>query len=130
MRAECAEAVSTELSVLRVLRVLSVASVLSVLTLLRVLLSSATEAESGGLICHAECAADRRVSKLLCCAVLCVIAPQAAKVAPKDPDLRKKLSECEKAVKRIRFEEALSTPVGCDRRPMPDTAQTWGTSMC
>jgi hypothetical protein len=38
-------------------------------------------------------------------------APQAAKVAPKDPDLRKKLSECERAVKRIRFEEALSTPV-------------------
>jgi hypothetical protein len=35
---------------------------------------------------------------------------QAAKVAPKDPDLRKKLSECEKAVKRIRFEEALATP--------------------
>lgn len=37
--------------------------------------------------------------------------PQAAKVAPKDPDLRKKLSECERAVKRIKFEEALSTPV-------------------
>lgn len=36
---------------------------------------------------------------------------QAAKVAPKDPDLRKKLAECEKSVKRIRFEEALSTPV-------------------
>jgi len=34
----------------------------------------------------------------------------AAKVAPKDPDLRKKLSECEKAVKRIKFEEALATP--------------------
>lgn len=34
----------------------------------------------------------------------------AAKVAPKDPDLRKKLSECERAVKRIKFEEALSTP--------------------
>jgi hypothetical protein len=47
-------------------------------------------------------------------AVLCyapVGAAQAAKVAPKDPDLRKKLSECERAVKRIRFEEALSTPV-------------------
>jgi hypothetical protein len=36
---------------------------------------------------------------------------QAAKVAPKDPDLRKKLAECERAVKRIRFEEALATPV-------------------
>jgi hypothetical protein len=35
---------------------------------------------------------------------------QAAKVAPRDPDLRRKLSECEKAVKRIRFEEALSSP--------------------
>eukprot|EP00878_Enallax_costatus_P012985 GHUV01013567.1.p1 GENE.GHUV01013567.1~~GHUV01013567.1.p1 ORF type:complete len:397 (+),score=89.50 GHUV01013567.1:417-1607(+) len=34
----------------------------------------------------------------------------AAKVAPKDPDLRKKLTECEKSVKRIKFEEALSTP--------------------
>ncbi|WIA19890.1 hypothetical protein OEZ85_005790 [Tetradesmus obliquus] len=34
----------------------------------------------------------------------------AAKVAPKDPDLRKKLAECEKAIKRIKFEEALSTP--------------------
>lgn len=34
----------------------------------------------------------------------------AAKVAPNDPDLRKKLSECEKAVKRIKFEEALATP--------------------
>ena len=36
----------------------------------------------------------------------------AAKVAPRDPDLRRKLSECEKAVKRIRFEEALATPEG------------------
>ncbi|GBF88948.1 hypothetical protein Rsub_01447 [Raphidocelis subcapitata] len=34
----------------------------------------------------------------------------AAKRAPRDPDLRHKLSECEKAVKRIRFEEALATP--------------------
>lgn len=47
---------------------------------------------------------------MLRCAVCC-LALQAAKVAPKDPDLRKKLSECERAVKRIRFEEALSTPV-------------------
>ena len=35
----------------------------------------------------------------------------AAKVAPRDPDLRKKLAECEKEVKRLRFEEALATPV-------------------
>lgn len=37
---------------------------------------------------------------------------KAAKRAPRDPDLRAKLAECEKAVKRIRFEEALATPVG------------------
>lgn len=36
----------------------------------------------------------------------------AAKVAPRDPDLRRKLAECERAVKRIRFEEALATPEG------------------
>lgn len=36
---------------------------------------------------------------------------RAAKVAPRDPDLRKKLTECEKEVKRLRFEEALSVPV-------------------
>jgi hypothetical protein len=35
-------------------------------------------------------------------------------VAPRDPDLRKKLEQCEREVKRIRFEEALATPV---RRP-------------
>ena len=35
----------------------------------------------------------------------------AAKLAPRDPDLRKKLAACEKEVKRIRFEEALATPV-------------------
>lgn len=34
----------------------------------------------------------------------------AAKVAPNDPDLRKKLAECEKEVKRQRFEEALAHP--------------------
>ena len=36
---------------------------------------------------------------------------QAAEVAPRDPDLRKKLSECAKAVKRIKFEEALAFEV-------------------
>ena len=46
---------------------------------------------------------------MLCCVLWCAL--QAAKVAPKDPDLRKKLLECERAVKRIKFEEALSTPV-------------------
>lgn len=34
----------------------------------------------------------------------------AAKVAPNDPDLRRKLAACEKEVKRIRFEAALSSP--------------------
>ena len=36
----------------------------------------------------------------------------AARLAPKDPDLRKRVASCDKEVKRIRFEEALSTPVG------------------
>ena len=36
---------------------------------------------------------------------------RAAQVAPRDPDLRKKLEQCEREVKRIRFEEALATPV-------------------
>ena len=35
----------------------------------------------------------------------------AARLAPKDPDCRRKLAACEKEVKRIRFEEALATPV-------------------
>jgi hypothetical protein len=39
---------------------------------------------------------------------------QAAKVAPSDPDLRKKLAECEKVVKRMRFEEALAGPVSSE----------------
>ncbi|KAL3142834.1 hypothetical protein ABBQ38_003127 [Trebouxia sp. C0009 RCD-2024] len=34
----------------------------------------------------------------------------AARLAPRDPDLRKKLTACEKEVKRMRFEEALATP--------------------
>jgi hypothetical protein len=46
-----------------------------------------------------------------CLVLYCAFLLQAAKVAPKDPDLRKKLAECEKAIKRIKFEEALSTPV-------------------
>jgi hypothetical protein len=44
------------------------------------------------------------------------LAAQAARRAPRDPDLRRKLSECEKAVKRIKFEEALATPVGWRQR--------------
>eukprot|EP00955_Chlamydomonas_euryale_P054738 355924-Chlamydomonas_euryale.AAC.3 len=36
--------------------------------------------------------------------------PQAAKVSPKDVELRKKLAECEKTVKRQKFEEALAVP--------------------
>ena len=38
---------------------------------------------------------------------------RAALVNPRDPDLRKKLAQCEKEVKRIRFEEAVATPVRC-----------------
>lgn len=34
----------------------------------------------------------------------------AARLAPKDPDLRKKLAEAEREYKRVRFEEALSLP--------------------
>lgn len=36
---------------------------------------------------------------------------QAAKVAPQDRDVRKKLSDCEREVKRLKFEEALAVPV-------------------
>ena len=36
---------------------------------------------------------------------------RAAQVSPRDPDLRKKLMQCEREVKRIRFEEAVATPV-------------------
>jgi hypothetical protein len=36
---------------------------------------------------------------------------RAASVAPRDPDLKRKLQLCEKEVRRIRFEEALATPV-------------------
>lgn len=34
----------------------------------------------------------------------------AAKLAPRDPDLRRKLAESEKELKRVRFEEALALP--------------------
>lgn len=34
----------------------------------------------------------------------------AARLAPRDPDLRKKLSEAEREYKRVRFEEALAVP--------------------
>jgi len=34
----------------------------------------------------------------------------AAKLVPKDPDLRRKLAEAEKELKRVRFEEALAMP--------------------
>ena len=36
---------------------------------------------------------------------------RAAKVNARDPDLRKKLEQCEREVKRLRFEEALAAPV-------------------
>lgn len=51
----------------------------------------------------------------------------AARVAPNDPDLRKKLVECEKAVKRIRFEEALARPE--DYKKGFDTAKELCRSM-
>lgn len=35
----------------------------------------------------------------------------AAKFAPHDPDLRKKLAETERVVKRLRFEEAIASEV-------------------
>ncbi|KAK9843424.1 hypothetical protein WJX81_001775 [Elliptochloris bilobata] len=35
---------------------------------------------------------------------------RAAKEHPRDPDLRKKLEQCEREVKRLRFKEALATP--------------------
>lgn len=36
---------------------------------------------------------------------------RAARLSPKDPDLRRKLTECERIVKRMRFEESLAMPV-------------------
>lgn len=35
----------------------------------------------------------------------------AARLAPRDPDVRRKMVEAEKVVKRLRFEEALAMPV-------------------
>lgn len=34
---------------------------------------------------------------------------QVAKIVPKDPDAMKKLRECEKAVQKMRFEEAIAS---------------------
>ena len=34
---------------------------------------------------------------------------QVVKIVPKDPDAIKKLRECEKAVQKLRFEEAIAT---------------------
>ena len=45
------------------------------------------------MICH-------RVLPLFC---------QVVKIVPKDPDAIKKLRECEKAVQKLRFEEAIAT---------------------
>ena len=56
---------------------------------------------------------------------------QAAKMAPNDPDLRRKLSEAEKEVKRIRFEEALSVPARrclyTQRRPDASKTSRWSS---
>lgn len=46
---------------------------------------------------------------------------RAAQVNPRDPDLRKKLSHCEKEVKRIRFEEAVATPVSLSSDHLQET---------
>lgn len=45
---------------------------------------------------------------------------KAAQVAPKDPDLRRKMTLCEKAYRTQKFEEALST----DETPSPPVSET------
>jgi hypothetical protein len=50
---------------------------------------------------------------------------QGVRIAPKDPDLRKKLAACEKEVKRIRFEEALAIPVGAARASCRTVLGRW-----
>ncbi|KAF7833541.1 serine/threonine-protein phosphatase 5 isoform X1 [Senna tora] len=47
---------------------------------------------------------------------ICVV----KKMCPNDPDATKKLKECEKAVMKLKFEEAISTP-GSERRPIAET---------
>ncbi|KAL2937496.1 Serine/threonine-protein phosphatase 5 [Bienertia sinuspersici] len=45
---------------------------------------------------------------------------QVKRICPNDPDAAKKLKECEKAVKKLKFEEAISVPVA-ERRSIADS---------
>lgn len=45
---------------------------------------------------------------------------QVKRLSPNDPDASKKLKECEKAVQKIRFEEAISVQ-DSERRSVADT---------
>ncbi|PNX87188.1 serine/threonine protein phosphatase 5-like protein, partial [Trifolium pratense] len=42
------------------------------------------------------------------------------KMCPNDPDATKKLKECEKAVMKLKFEEAISVP-GSVKRPIAES---------
>lgn len=41
-------------------------------------------------------------------------------MCPNDPDATKKLKECEKAVMKLKFEEAISVP-GSEKHPIADS---------
>lgn len=45
---------------------------------------------------------------------------QVKKISPNDPDATKKLKECEKAVMKLKFEEAISVP-DSERRSVADS---------
>jgi serine/threonine-protein phosphatase 5 len=45
---------------------------------------------------------------------------QVAKIRPRDPDAQKKLKECEKAVQKLRFEEAIAQ----EEQEHPSVAET------
>ena len=45
---------------------------------------------------------------------------QVKKICPNDPDATKKLKECEKAVMKLKFEEAISVPTS-ERRSIADS---------
>ncbi|KAK4487640.1 hypothetical protein RD792_005709 [Penstemon davidsonii] len=56
---------------------------------------------------------------------------QVKKLCPNDPDATKKLKECEKAVMKLKFEEAISVP-GSEKHSVADSIDyhTIGTSTC
>ena len=54
---------------------------------------------------------------------------RAAKVAPKSADVRQKLQECEKEIKRLRFEEALDTPVNFSKLLLHGHIQNWKVAL-